>query len=174
MCGPLLVITVITIAWRGSWQVGFLLVFTVSLYVLAIVRQLSEARQPPPCPGPMIVGWGAHVAPSPGWSVLYLGFPSQRPGGLNRLNPRFQVDGENVVSLTAGQRATVVLAPGRHRVRALISLERSAPLEVDLRPGEEAHVEVRYRPNPLASGGRRSLRLSRVGAPVLREPGTPA
>ena len=173
LCAPLLAVTVITLVWRGSWGVGFLLVFTVPLYVLAIVCQLREAGRPPPRPGPMIVGWGAHVVPSPGWSVLHLGVPSQRPGGLNRLNPRLQVDGENVLSLSAGQRATVVLPPGRHRVRALISLQRSAPLEVDLRPGEEAHVELRYWPNPWASGGRRALELARVGAPAARGPGTP-
>ncbi|WP_049566306.1 hypothetical protein [Nocardiopsis sp. SBT366] len=175
LCGPLLLVTVATIVWRGSWEVFYLLAFTVPLYALAIVCQVRESGETPPAgPGPMIVGWGAQVTPAPGWAVLYLSVPLQRPGGLNTLNPRFQVDGENVVSLAAGQWATVVVAPGRRRVRALLDLQRSAPLEVDLRPGEEAHVELRYWPNPLTSGGRRTLDLHRVGARDPRPSTRPA
>ncbi|MEU3018616.1 hypothetical protein ABZ635_14610 [Nocardiopsis sp. NPDC007018] len=163
VCAPLLSVAVVVMVWRGSWEVGFLLLFVLPLYALAVACQVRESREAPLLgPGPMVVGWGAPVVPPPGWSVLSLGFPTQRKSGLNRLNPRFQVDGESVVSLAAGQWATVALPPGRHRVRAVMSLQRSAPLEVVLRPGESAHVDLSYRPLPAGSEWWRTLELSRA------------
>lgn len=96
-------------------------------------------------------------------SVLHLHVPLHQKVGLNALNPRFQVDGENVVSLTPDRSVTVAFPPGPHRVRALISLQFTSPLDVALGPGEEAHIVLRFWPNPFESGWWRILELSQVG-----------
>jgi hypothetical protein len=51
---------------------------------------------------------------------------------------RIVLDGKKIARIRRGQRVSISLPPGRHRLQVRADLLRSASLEFELRPGEEA------------------------------------
>lgn len=62
---------------------------------------------------------------------------------------RIVVDGATMAKLGPGERETLTVEPGRHRVHAAIDWCRSPFLDIELGPGETAQLEVSHNANPL-------------------------
>src|SRR5947209_11186025 len=72
------------------------------------------------------------------------------------------VDGETVGKLRRGKSVRVEVAPGSHEVWMKVDWTKSAPIELELHPGEEAMLLCAPNRKPL-EGGARALKKVTVG-----------